>query len=39
MSVKSVCLSALVWALLGLVSARGQDPASPLSVNSHGPPP
>jgi hypothetical protein len=39
MSVKSVCLSGLVLTLLGLGAARGQDPASPLSVDTHGPPP
>ena len=37
MSVKSVCLSSLVLTLLGLSAVRGQDPASPLSVDSHGP--
>jgi hypothetical protein len=39
MSVKSVCLSGLVMTLLGLGAVRGQDPASPLSVDTHGPPP
>ncbi len=39
MSVKIVCLSGLVVTCLGLAAVRGQDPASPLSVNSHGPPP
>jgi hypothetical protein len=39
MSAKSFCLGGLVVALLGLSAARGQDPASPLSVDSHGPPP
>ena len=39
MSVKSVCLSGLVMTLLGLGAVRGQDPASPLSVDTHFPPP